>query len=81
LVVLEWSAAQRWLAAALGVKDPPLAMLLIAGAVFLAVLYRLSLILSRLKDLNIATMQRVAILEFRLASIERDALEKNQNRQ
>ena len=81
LVVLEWSAAQRWLAAALGVKDPPLAMLLIAGAVFLAMLYRLSLILSRLKDLNIATMQRVAILEFRLASIERDALEKNQNRQ
>ncbi len=80
-VVFEWTAAQRWLATALGVKDPPLAVLMIAGAVFLAILYRLSLIISRLKDSNIATMQRVAILEFRLASIERDTLEKNQNRQ
>ena len=75
-LLFEWRAAQQWLAEALGVKDPPLAVLMVAGAVFLAVLYRLSLIISRLKDTNIATMQRVAILEFRL-----QALEKMQNGQ
>lgn len=70
-VLFEWSAAQQWLARALGVEDAPLAMLMVAGAVFLVVLYRLSMILSRLKDSNIATLQRVAILEFRLRAIEK----------
>jgi hypothetical protein len=71
-LLFEWSAAQRWLAAALDVEDPPLAMLMAAGVVFLVVLYRLSMIISRLKDSNIATLQRVAILEFRLQSIEKN---------
>jgi hypothetical protein len=34
------------------------------------VLYRLSLIISRLKDSNIALTQRVAILEFHLNSLD-----------
>jgi hypothetical protein len=76
LAVFEWTAAQRWLAEALGVEDPPLALLMIVGAVFLVVLFRLSMIISRLKDSNIATMQRIAILEFRLS-----AMEKNHNGQ
>lgn len=76
LVIFEWPAGQRWLADAIGLEDPPLALLMIVGAVFLVVLFRLSMIISRLKDSNIATMQRVAILEFRLAAIE-----KNQNGQ
>ncbi|HLH38021.1 MAG TPA: DUF2304 domain-containing protein [Bryobacteraceae bacterium] len=70
-VIFEWPSGQRWLAQALGLEDAHLAVLTIAGAVFLAVLYRLSLILSRLKDLNIAVMQRVAILEFRLQAMEK----------
>ena len=70
-VMFEWTSGRRWLAEALGVQDARLAVLMIAGAVFLAVLYRLSLIISRLKDLNIATMQRIAILEFRLHAIEK----------
>ncbi len=47
---------------------------MLAGAVFLFVLYRFSLMISDLKDSNIALTQRVAILEFRLESSD----EKNQ---
>ena len=53
----------------LGVADAGLGLLMAAGAVFLIVLYRLSLILSQLKDSNIALVQRLAILEFRLESL------------
>lgn len=62
----------RWLlekvAGALGIGDPPLALLLLVGCVFLLVLYRVSLVVSELKDSNIALAQRVAILEFHLRS-------------
>jgi len=68
-VLAEWAAMQQWLSAALGVKDPPVAMLMIAGAVFLVVLFRFSMIISRLKDSNIALTQRIAILEFRLTAL------------
>lgn len=61
---------QEWLAASIGLNDAPLALLLVAGAVFLVVLYRFSLIISALKDSNIALTQRVAILEFRLESFD-----------
>ncbi len=54
----------------LGVNYPPLALLLIVGCVFLVILYRFSLIISRLKDDNIALAQRVAILEYHIQSIK-----------
>jgi len=66
LVLSRWRALQDWLSTALGVNDAPLALLMIAGALFLVVLYRFSLVISRLKDSNVALMQRIAILEFRL---------------
>jgi hypothetical protein len=69
LVLSRWHALQSWLASALGLDDAALVPLVIAGAVFLVVLYRFSLLLSRLKDSNIALMQRVAILEFRLTAM------------
>lgn len=50
----------------LGVTDPPLALLLIVGCVFLVIFYRFSLIISQLKDDNIALAQRVAILEYHI---------------
>jgi len=53
----------------LGVTDAAVAIVTIAGGVFLIVLYRLSLVLSSLKDANIALVQRVAVLEFRLESL------------
>ncbi|MGH9659399.1 MAG: DUF2304 domain-containing protein [Bryobacteraceae bacterium] len=53
----------------LGVADPPLALLLVAGCVFLLIFYRFSIVISRLRDDNIALAQRVAILEYRLTSL------------
>jgi hypothetical protein len=70
LVLSRWRGLQEWLAASLGVSDAPLALLIVAGAVFLVILYRFSLLISRLKDSNIALTQRIAILEFRLGSLD-----------
>ena len=59
------------IAASLGITYPPLALMLLAGCVFVIIFYRFSVIISKLKDDNIALAQRVAILEYRLQ--ERDA--------
>ena len=69
LVIARWHSADSWLAEALGVADSSLAMLIIGGAIFVVVLYRLSLRISGLKDSNIKLAQRVAILEFRLEAL------------
>jgi hypothetical protein len=53
-----------------GVNAAPLALLVLTGALFLLVLYRLSMMISTLKDSNIALAQRLAILEYRLESHE-----------
>jgi len=60
----------KWVSGLLGIADPVMALLLVWGAVFIAVLYRLSLRLSHLKDSNIALTQQLAILEFRLESLD-----------
>ncbi len=69
LLLSRWHALQYWLTSALGVPDAPLMLLVVSGAVFLVVLYRISLIISHLKDSNIALTQRVAILEFHLTNL------------
>src|SRR5579864_337018 len=56
-------------AAQLGIADSPLALMLLAGCVFVIIFYRFSLIISKLKDDNIALAQRVAILEYHLQSM------------
>ncbi len=66
LVLSRWRGLEQWIGESLGVNDAPLALLMLAGAVFLFVLYRFSIVISHLKDSNIALAQRVAILEFRL---------------
>ena len=53
----------------LGLSDPPLALLLVIGCVFLAMFYRFSVIISKLRDDNIALAQRLAILEYHLQSL------------
>jgi hypothetical protein len=58
------------IARTLGITYPPLALMLLAGCVFIIIFYRFSVIISKLKDDNIALAQRVAILEYRLQ--ERD---------
>jgi hypothetical protein len=54
----------------LGLADPPLALLFIVGCVFLIIFYRFSLIISQLKDDNIALAQRVAILEYHIQALK-----------
>lgn len=58
-----------WIASYLGLTDPPLALILLVFVVFLMVFYRFSMIISDLKDANIAMAQRLAILEYRLQSL------------
>jgi hypothetical protein len=53
----------------LGVGSGPLALIMLALCVFLVVFYRFSVIISSLKDANIALTQRVAILEFHLRAL------------
>lgn len=68
LLLSRWRTLDEWLSSALGVNDAAVALLTVAGALFLVVLYRFSLVISRLKDSNIALVQRVAILEFRMSN-------------
>lgn len=56
----------------IGVPDSPLALFLIGSGVFLIMFFRFSVIVSGLRDNNIALAQRLAILEFRLRSLETD---------
>src|SRR5271168_5344261 len=72
LVLSRWPGLEQWLGTLLGINDAPLELLMLAGAVFLVVLYRFSVIISNLKDSNIALAQRVAILEFRIESFDEE---------
>jgi hypothetical protein len=72
VVILVLSRSRTLLQAAaaqLGIADPPVALMLLAGCVFVIIFYRFSLIISKLKDDNIALAQRVAILEYHLHSM------------
>jgi hypothetical protein len=61
-----------WIAKYLGLSSPPLALFMLGFVVFLVVFYRFSVIISDLKDANIAMAQRLAILEFQLHSHHED---------
>jgi hypothetical protein len=52
-----------------GIPDTPLTLFLIAGSMFLIMFFRFSVIISSLRDDNIALAQRVAILEYHIQSI------------
>jgi hypothetical protein len=70
LLLLSRSRAVLALAARyLGVPNSPVALLLVTGAVFLLMFFRFSVIMSKLRDDNIALAQRVAILEYRIGSL------------
>ena len=68
LVLSRSPAAFNWIAELLGLSDPPLAIMLLVFCVFLVVIYRFSVVISDLKDANIAMAQRLAIVEFQLQS-------------
>jgi hypothetical protein len=72
-VLLALSRAPGLLEAAahqLGLAYPPMALLLVIGCVFLLMFYRHSVILSRLRDDNIALAQRLAIVEYHMHSLQ-----------
>ncbi len=77
LVLSRWRALLSWVASALGIDSAPVALLTLAGCLFLLVLFRLSVIISALKDANIALTQRIAILEFQLESVHGKSENKN----
>jgi len=54
----------------LGIGDAPMVLVMIVFCVFLAVFYRFSVIISDLKDTNIALTQRLAIVEYELKSLD-----------
>ena len=70
LVLSRNKALLETMARSMGVLDAPVALLMIAGAVFLLMFFRFSVIISHLRDDNIALAQRVAILEFRIRSLQ-----------
>jgi hypothetical protein len=53
-----------------GVPDSPLTLFLLTGALFLIMFFRFSIIISHLRDDNVALAQRVAILEYHIHSLE-----------
>ncbi len=69
LLLARWRAALGWLTRALGLSDPATGLIMIVFCVFLGVFYRFSVIISDLKDANIAMAQRVAILEYRIEAL------------
>jgi hypothetical protein len=73
LLVLSRSRALLDLTAGyLGISYPPLALLLVIGGVFLLMFFRFSVIISKLRDDNIALAQRVAILEYHIHRLRED---------
>lgn len=54
-----------------GIPDTPLTLFLIAGSIFLIMFFRFSVIISHLRDDNIALAQRVAILEYHIQSLRK----------
>jgi hypothetical protein len=69
LILSRSHTALNWIASYLGLTYPPIALIILIFFVFLAVFYRFSMIISDLKDANIAMAQRLAILEYRLQSL------------
>ena len=65
-----WDAALVTLGRFIGISYPPAALASITICVFVVVLYRLSMIVSDLKDNNVALAQKVAALEFHLHRLE-----------
>lgn len=71
LVLSQSRGLLNGMAGFLGVGYPPAALLFIILGIAFLVFFRFSMIISALKDSNIALAQRVAILEFELRALDR----------
>ena len=56
-------------ASLIGLNSLPVALLILIGALFLVVFFRFSVVMSDLKDANIALTQKIAILEYQLNAL------------
>ncbi len=72
LVLSQSDTLLGWVSVLVGVPEPALALLFIGFSVFLLVFYRFSMIISTLRDANIALTQRVAILEYQVESLHEE---------
>jgi hypothetical protein len=72
-VLSTWKEGLSYIGEILGLDNAPYVLLLIIGILFLFVFFRFSVIISNLKDANIALTQKVAILEYQLHSSIRPA--------
>ena len=79
LVISQSQFLLEWLSQVVGISEPPLAIMFIAFSIFLIVFYRFSVIISNLKDSNIALAQRVAILQYKLDSLYEDEEQQTAN--
>jgi hypothetical protein len=73
LVLSRSTFALETIAALLGIQYAPAALLLIILSLFLIVFFRFSIVISDLKDANIALTQKLAILEYRIQNINEES--------
>jgi hypothetical protein len=62
-----------WIASTLGLGYAPTVLVLVAGFIFVVMFFWTCVVISRLRDDNIALAQRVAILEFHLNRLKNPA--------
>ena len=70
LILSQWQWALLQFAQFLGVNNAPFALLLIILSLFVIVFFRFSVIISDLKDANIALTQKLAIIEYQLQHVQ-----------
>ncbi len=71
LILSRWRSLLERVSGWLGLKhDPAFALILLILCVLFVVSYRFSIVISRLKDANIALAQKMAMLEFRIRAID-----------
>jgi hypothetical protein len=68
-LVSRWSGGLQEIADLIGAPNAAFALLIMVLCVFLVVFYRFSVVVSNLKDANIALAQKVAILEYRIQTL------------
>jgi hypothetical protein len=71
LILSRWRSLLEGVSAWLGLgSDPASVLVLMILCVLFVVSYRFSIVISRLKDANIALAQKMSILEFRIRTID-----------
>jgi heme A synthase len=66
-------AVMGWIASMLGLQFAPTVLALVAGFIFVVMFFWTCMVISQLRDDNIALAQRVAILEFHLNRLKSPA--------